>query len=64
MLKGVESKKHYRVKVWNVFAALENMDKNMDIGTAWKIIRQNIRNSATQSPGSQELEQHKPWFDE
>jgi len=43
---------------------LENLSDDEDINTAWKNIEENIKMSAKESLGLQELKQHKPWFDE
>jgi hypothetical protein len=42
-------KKHYRVKISKRFAALENVDDEVDINRAWENIRHNIKISGTQS---------------
>jgi hypothetical protein len=42
--------------VSNRFAALENLDAEVEISSAWELIRENIKISAK--------ERHKPWFDE
>jgi hypothetical protein len=47
-----------------MFAALENLDDNVDINRAPENIRENIRISAKVSPSHYELKQHKPWLDE
>jgi hypothetical protein len=36
----------------------------MDINSAWKMIRENIKISAKESLGYFELKKHKPWFDQ
>jgi len=41
-----------------------NLSDNKDINRAWEIIKQNIKTSAKESLGLQELKQHKSWFDE
>jgi hypothetical protein len=45
-LDVVEGKKQYRVEISNRFAALENLDDDVDINRAWETIRENIRISA------------------
>jgi len=35
-----------------------------DINKAWENIKENIKTSAKESLGLQELKQHKPWCDE
>jgi hypothetical protein len=45
----------YRVEISNRFAALENLDTEVDINRAWETIRENITFSAKGSPGYYEL---------
>jgi hypothetical protein len=45
-LNEVESKEQYRAEISNSFAALENLDTEVDINKAWKTIRENIKISA------------------
>jgi hypothetical protein len=42
---------------------LENSDDDVDIHTAWKTSRENIKILANDSLGHYEVKQHKPWFD-
>jgi hypothetical protein len=41
-LNEVESKEQYRVQVSNSFAVLEDLDAEVEINSAWEIIRENI----------------------
>jgi hypothetical protein len=41
-LKEVEGKEQYRVEIANRFAALENLDAEVDINRAWVTIKENI----------------------
>jgi hypothetical protein len=50
-LNDAEVKEQYQVKITNRFAALENFDENVDMNTAWEIIRENIKISAKESLG-------------
>jgi hypothetical protein len=50
--------------VSNRFAALEELDAEVEINSAWETIRENITISAKESLGYCELKKHKPWFDE
>jgi hypothetical protein len=59
-----EDKEQYRVQISNRFAALENLDAEVNINRAWATIRENIKISAKESLHYYELKQHKPWFDE
>jgi hypothetical protein len=63
-LNEVEGKEEYRVEVSNRFAALEDLDTEVEINTIWETIRENIKIPAKQSLGYYELKKHKPWFDE
>ena len=42
---------------------MENLSDGKDINRAWENIKENIKTSAKESLGLQELKQHKPWFD-
>jgi hypothetical protein len=63
-LNDVDGKEQYRVEISNRFAALENLDSEVDINRASETIRENIKISAKESLGYYELKQHKPWFNE
>jgi hypothetical protein len=63
-IKEVELKEQYRVEISNRFAALEELDTEVDINRAWETIRESIKISAKESLGYHELKKHKPWFDE
>jgi hypothetical protein len=63
-LNEVESKGQYRDEVSNRFAALEDLDAEVEINSAWDMIRENIKITAKESLGYCELKKHKPWFDE
>jgi hypothetical protein len=56
-------KKKYRVEVSNKFAALEYLDAEVGINSAWATIRENIKISAKESLGYYALKKHKPWFE-
>jgi hypothetical protein len=63
-LNYAEVTKQYQVKITNRFAALENIDDNVDMNRVWENIRDNIKTSAKDSLGHYELQQHKPRFDD
>jgi hypothetical protein len=63
-LNKVEDKQQYYVEISNRLAALENLDTEVDINTAWETIRENIKTLAKESLGHYELKKHTPWFDE
>jgi hypothetical protein len=48
-LNQIEGKEQYRVEVSNRFAAVEDLDTEVEINTAWKTIRENIKISAKES---------------
>jgi 50S ribosomal subunit-associated GTPase HflX len=55
-------KEQYQVKISNKFAALENLDDDVNIKRAWETIKQNIKISAKESLGYYKSMQHKPQF--
>jgi hypothetical protein len=63
-LNDVEGKEQFRGEVSNRFAALEYLDTEAEINSAWETIRENINISAKKSPGYFEFKKHKPCFDE
>jgi hypothetical protein len=50
-LNEVEDKEQYRVEVSNRFAPLEDLDAELEINSAWEMIRENIKISAEESLG-------------
>jgi hypothetical protein len=50
-LNNVEGKKRYRVEVSNRFAALKDLNAEVEINSAWETIRGNIKISAKESLG-------------
>jgi hypothetical protein len=62
-LNQVEGKEQFRVEVSNRFAALEDLDAEVELNSDWETIRENIKISAKESIGYFELKKHKPWFD-
>jgi hypothetical protein len=63
-LDKVEAKEQDHVEVSSRFAALEDLDADVEINSAWEMIGENIKISAKESLGYFELKKHKPWFDE
>jgi hypothetical protein len=63
-LNDVEGKEQFRVEVSNRVAALEDLDTEVEINSAWETIRENIKFSAKESIDYFEFKKHKPWFDE
>jgi hypothetical protein len=45
-LNEVEGKEQFRVEVSNRFAALEDLDAEVEINSAWEMIRENIKISS------------------
>jgi hypothetical protein len=48
-LNEVEGKEQYCVEVHNRFAAMEDLDTEVEINSAWETIRENIKISAEES---------------
>jgi hypothetical protein len=63
-LNEVKGKEQFCVEVSYRFPALEDLDAEVEINSAWETIRENITISAKESVGCFELKKHKPWFDE
>jgi hypothetical protein len=63
-LNEVGGKEQFHVEVSNRFAALEDLDAEVESNSAWETIRENIKISDKESLGYFELKKHKPWFDE
>jgi hypothetical protein len=61
-LDEIEGKEQYRVEVSSRFAALEDLNAEVGVNSAWDMIRDNIKISAKESLGHYELKKHKPWF--
>jgi hypothetical protein len=57
-LNDVEGKEQFRVEVANRFAALEDLDTEVEINSAWETIRENIKISAKESQGYFEFKKH------
>jgi hypothetical protein len=52
------------VEVSDRYAALEDLDAEVDIINAWETVRENIETKAEKGLGYYELKKHKPWLDE
>jgi hypothetical protein len=63
-LNEVESKDKYCFVVSNRFAALERLKTDVEINSAWEMIRGNIKISTKESLSYCEFKNHKPWFDQ
>ena len=61
-LNEPDVREQYQIEITNRFAALENDDE--DVNRTWENFKENIKISAKESLGLNELKQHKPWFDE
>jgi hypothetical protein len=48
-LNEVEGKEQFRVEVLNRFVALEDLDAEVEINSAWEMIRENIQISLKES---------------
>jgi hypothetical protein len=47
----MEGKEQYCIEVSNRFAALENLDTEVDINSAWETIRENLKISTKERVG-------------
>jgi hypothetical protein len=63
-LNDVEGKEKFRVEVSRRFAALEDLDAEVEINSAWEIITETIKMSAKESQSYFELKKRKPWLNE
>jgi hypothetical protein len=63
-LSEVEDQERYRIELSNRFAALENLDTEVDVNRACETISENVKISDTESLGYYERKKNKPWFDE
>jgi hypothetical protein len=63
-INDVESKEQFCVEVSNRCAALDDLDEEVEINSAWEMIRENINISAMESLGYFELKKYKSCFDE
>jgi hypothetical protein len=63
-LNEVNGKETYRVEVSNRYAALADLDTEVDINSVLEIIGGNSKISAKGNLVSYELKKHKPQFDE
>jgi len=61
-LNELEVRKQYQIEITNKYAALENLSNDEDINRTWENIKENIKNSAGESVGLQELKEHKTWL--
>lgn len=59
----MEDRKLYQVKTLNRFAASEKLTEEFDINSAWEIITEFIKTSATESQGYYELKKYKASFE-
>jgi hypothetical protein len=62
-LNEVEGRDQYPPEISGRFAALENLDTEVNINRGWETISENIKISAKESLRYYELKKHKPWFD-
>jgi hypothetical protein len=63
-LNDIGSKEQYRLEVSIRFAVSEDLDAEVEINSAWEMIRENIKISDKESLGYCELKKRKPWFDQ
>jgi hypothetical protein len=58
-LSEVEGKEFYLFEISNRFAALENLEDDVEINRAWETITENIKISAKVNLGYYKLKKHK-----
>jgi hypothetical protein len=63
-LNEVEVEDQYRVEVSNRFAALEDLDAEVESNSAWETIRENTKISTKESLGYFEFKKRLPWSNE
>jgi len=63
-LSELEVRKKYQIKISNRLTALEILNDSENINRACENIEENIKTSAKENLGLNELKQHKTWFDE
>ena len=63
-INELDVRKQYQIEITNSFEALENLNDDEEVNRTWESIKENIKTSAKESLGLQELKKHKPWFDE
>jgi hypothetical protein len=61
-INDVEGKEQLRSQIG--FEALEDLDAEVEVNSAWETMRENSKISAKESLGYYDLKKHKPWFDE
>jgi len=59
-LNELEVRKQYQNETANRSAALENLSEDDDINMTWENFKENIKTSAKDSLGLQEMKLHKP----
>jgi hypothetical protein len=62
-LNEVEGKEQYHLELLYRFAALEGLDTEVEMNSAWEMIREN-KKFQPMRVGYCELKKHKPWFDQ
>jgi hypothetical protein len=63
-LSEIESKDKYHIEVSSRFAALEDLDMEVEVNSAREINRENIKILAKESLGYYEWKKHMTWLDE
>jgi hypothetical protein len=63
-LNEVEGEEKFCVEISNRFAALEDLDIEMEINSVWELITDNIKIPAKERIGYYKLRKHKPWINE
>jgi hypothetical protein len=63
-LNELEGKEKYSIEVSNRCTAMEDLDTEVKINSAWETNREYIKSSAKESLSYLEMKEHKSWFDE
>jgi hypothetical protein len=59
-LNEAQGKERYHIEISNMFAALEDLDTEVEINSAWEMIKENIKSSSRVSLGCYELRKLNP----
>jgi hypothetical protein len=63
-LNELAIRRKYEIEITKNFAALENLNNDEDINSAWENIKENFKISGKQNLGLHKLKQHNPCFNE
>ena len=63
-LRELEVRRQYQIRIYNRFAAFENLTVSEDMNWTWENIKENIEASAKENLGLYKWKHHKPWLDD